>query len=53
MIQIKNKINNRAVEQLSNNNYFNIDKDFIYIKDEFDNIIKFSRIMFYSEMDFK
>ncbi len=50
MIEIKNKINNRTIEQIDNNDYFKIDKNFIYIKDEFDNIIKFDRKMFYSEM---
>lgn len=51
MITIKNKINNREIDRINNNDYFSIDKDFIYIKDEFGSIIKFSRKMFYSEMD--
>ena len=51
MIKIKEKLNNNVVEQINNNDYFNIDKDFIYIKDEFNNIIKFDRRVFYSEMD--
>jgi len=50
MIKIKSKINNKIVECIENNDYFNLDDDFIYIKDEFNNIIKFDRRVFYSEM---
>jgi len=49
MIYIKNKINHRTIESINDNDYFKIDKDKIYIKDEFNNIISFDRSMFYAE----
>ena len=49
MINIKSKHNNQVVEVLNDDDHFNIDDEFIYIKDEFDNIIKYDREFFHAE----
>ena len=38
----------KEIERIHNNDYFNIDTNKIYIKDEYGNIIYFDRKMFYA-----
>ena len=48
MIKILNRANDREVERINDDDYFDLDDDYIYIKDEFDGIVYFDRKEYYA-----